>query len=108
MRLPANWRELWTEFATITKEQSDLSDRDAIRGFRDMIRQKRDREDEDGVVLTTAFKRRTALITPNDTSDESGPDKSKKDTRSPEALQMIWREKAGTPAFQAMLVSNFA
>jgi ATP-dependent RNA helicase DHX29 len=105
LRLPPAWRELWSEFATIKKDNADALDRDAIRGFRDMIRKKRDREEEDGVVLTTAFKRR-ALLTPNDTSDESGPEKSAKSTASSEVLQRIWAEKCSSPMYRLMLQSR--
>jgi ATP-dependent RNA helicase DHX29 len=105
LRLPPAWRELWLEFATVKKEQVDSADREAIRGFRDIIREKRDREEEDGVILTTAFKRRGALLTPNDTSDESGPEKTGRSAITPEALQKIWADKSQTPAFQMMLVS---
>lgn len=105
LRLPPVWRELWAEFATLKKEQADSADREAIRAFRDKIREKRDREEEDGVVLTTAFKRRVALLTPNDTSDESGPEKPRKSAIMPEALQRIWLDKCESPAYQTMLVS---
>lgn len=104
LRLPPNWRELWTEYSASVKELSDSKDRDAIRGFRDTVREKRDREEEDGVVLTTAFKRR-ALLTPNDTSDESGPEKPAKFFINSEALQKIWADKSSSPTYQAMLVS---
>jgi ATP-dependent RNA helicase DHX29 len=105
LRLPPAWRELWVELASVKKEQADSADREAIRGFRDTIREKRDREEEDGVVLTTAFKRRGPLITPNDTSDESGPDKPSRSSITPEILKRIWSDKCQSPAYQSMLVS---
>ncbi len=107
LRLPPAWRELWVELASLKKEQADSADREAIRRFRDTIREKRDREEEDGVVLTTAFKRRGALITPNDTSDESGPEKPGRSSITPESLKRIWSEKCQSPAYQSMLVSIF-
>ena len=87
------------------QEQTDSADRVAIRGFRDTIREKRDREEEDGVVLTTAFKRRGALVTPYDTSDESGPEKPGRSSITPENLKRIWADKCQSPAYQMMLVS---
>jgi ATP-dependent RNA helicase DHX29 len=105
LRLPPAWRELWMEFAVLRKEKADALDRDAIRGFRDMIREKRDREEEDGVVLTTSFRRR-ALLTPNDTSDESGPDKPGTSRISPESLQRIWADKCLAPSYQMILQSR--
>jgi ATP-dependent RNA helicase DHX29 len=108
LRLPPAFRDLWVEFTSIKKELGDSADREAIRGFRDTIRAKRDREEGDGVILTTAFKRRGALLTPNDTSDESGPDKSGKSKITPEALQRIWAEKCESHAYKRMLVSRLA
>lgn len=105
LRLPPAWRDFWLELASRKKEQIDSTDREAIRDIRDIIREKRDREEEDGVVLTTAFKRRGALITPNDTSDESGPEKPGKSTITPENLKRIWADKCQSPAYQMMLVS---
>lgn len=106
LRLPPAWREFWVELVSLKKEQADSADREAIRGFRDIIREKRDREEEDGVVLTTAFKRRGALITPNDTSDESGPEKpGGRSSTTPDALKRIWSTKSQSPAYQSMLVS---
>ena len=104
LRLPANWRELWTDYATIKKEQADAIDRDAIREFRDLIREKREREEDDGVILTTAFKRRAALQS-NDPSDESGPEKISKQVLSSEALQRLWHDKSNTHAYKMMEVS---
>ncbi|OBT97212.1 hypothetical protein VE01_04649 [Pseudogymnoascus verrucosus] len=105
LRLPPVWRELWTEFAVARKEKADALDREAIRGFRDTIRQKRDREEEDGVVLTTSFRRR-ALLTPNDTSDESGTETPGSSSVSPETLKRIWHDKSNTPSYQTMRQSR--
>lgn len=105
LRLPPAWRELWMEFAVTKKEKADSLDRDAIRGFRDIIREKRDREEEDGVVLTTGFRRR-ALLTPSDTSDESGPETPCKSGISSDNLRRIWTEKCSAPSYQMMLQSR--
>lgn len=106
LRLPAQWRELWTEFAEVKKDLADEADRNAIREFRDSIRDKREREEEDGVVLTRAFKKRGALLTPSDTENESGPEKSNRTSLSPDTLRSIWFEKCSTPSYQMMLVSE--
>jgi ATP-dependent RNA helicase DHX29 len=105
LRLPPAWRDFWVELASMKKEQTDSADREAIRGFRDTIREKKDREEEDGVVLTTAFKRRGALVTPYDTSDESGPEKPGRSSITPENLKRIWADKCQSTAYQMMLVS---
>jgi ATP-dependent RNA helicase DHX29 len=104
LRLPAVWRDLWTEFADTKKEKTDEIDRNGIRTFRDMVREKRDRELEDGVLIQGAFKNRNGarLL---DNGDDSSADKGNKSNLSPEAYQKIWLDKYNTPSFQTMLVS---
>lgn len=105
LRLPATWRDLWTEFAERKKEKADKADRSAIRIFRDMVREKRDQELEDGVLIQGAFRNRIPART-TDNSDESGPDKSLKSSLTPEAYQKIWTDKFNAPNYQMMLVSH--
>jgi len=106
LRLPATWRDLWTEFADKKKEKSDEADRTALRVFRDMVRKKRDQELEDGVLIHGAFRNRIPAHAA-DNSDESGPDKSVKSSLSAEAYQKIWTDKSNMPNYQTMLVSEF-
>lgn len=105
LRLPAVWRDLWTEFAESKKEKADEADRCVIRTFRDMVREKRDRELEDGVLIQGAFRNRNGAR-PLDNSDESGTDKANKLSFSPDAYQKIWFDKCSTAAFQLMLQSR--
>lgn len=104
-RLPSAWRELWTELAEVMKEQMDSTDREAVGAFRDSVRAKRDRDEEDGVVLTKVFRKR-ANQTPIDTSDESGSDKAPKSLLTQQMLQNIWHLKISTPSYQHMLHSR--
>ena len=104
LRLPAVWRDLWSEFAELKKEKADKLDREAIRMFRGMVRDKRDQELEDGVLIQGAFRNRGPTRAP-DTSDESGPDKSSRSNLTSEAYQNIWAEKSHTQSYQMMLVS---
>lgn len=105
LRLPAVWRDLWTEFADTKKEKTDEADRSVIRTFRDMVREKRDRELEDGVLIQGAFKNRNGAR-PLENGEESGTDRANKATLPPEALQKIWLDKCSTSNFQMMLVSS--
>ena len=104
LRLPATWRDLWTELAESKKEKADELDRETIRIFRDMVRDKRDQELEDGVLIQGAFRNRGSTRAA-DTSDESGPDKSSKSSLASEAYRRIWTEKSNSPSYQSMLVS---
>ncbi|KAI1734157.1 hypothetical protein F4680DRAFT_363357 [Xylaria scruposa] len=106
LRLPAVWRELWSEFAEDRKSQADAADRAAIKDLRTMIRQKQDQELEDGVLLQGAFRGRAAQRALKDGGDESSVDRSGSNAYGPEYYQKIWFDKASTPRFQAMLQSR--
>lgn len=103
LRLPPVWRDLWTEFAETKKEKADEADRTNVRVFRDMVREKKDQELEDGVLIHGAFRNRLSMRIP-DASDESGPDKAGKTMLNPEAYQKIWFDKSKTQSYQLMLV----
>lgn len=105
MRLPPTWRDLWTEFAAAKKERMDETDRDAIRIFRDMVREKRDRELEDGVLIHSAFRNRSAARTP-DNYDEQSADRLSRALLTPEGYKKIWLDKSGSQSYQLMLVSS--
>jgi ATP-dependent RNA helicase DHX29 len=102
LRLPATWRDLWTELAEKKKERLDETDRASVRKFRNMVREKRDQEMEDGVLIQGAFRNRGTRAPDN--SDESGPDKSSKSHVTSEAYQKIWADKSSSPSYQMMLV----
>jgi ATP-dependent RNA helicase DHX29 len=103
LRLPAAWRDLWTELTNLRKEKLDEVDRECIRTFRDMVREKRDQELEDGVLIQGAFRNRGSVRAP-DTSDESGPDKTIRSGLTPDAYQRIWADKSNSHSYQMMLV----
>lgn len=105
LRLPPAWRDLWTEFADTKKEKDDEIDRNAIRTFRDMVRDKRDQELEDGVLIHGAFRNRSSARTP-DINDEQTVDKSARSSLSSEEYQKIWLDKSSSPSYQMMLVSG--
>ena len=102
LRLPATWRDLWTEFAEKKKERVDETDRASVRIFRDMVRKKRDQEEEDGVLIRGAFRNRGTPRGPE--NNENGVDKSSRSLLAPEAYQRIWTEKFSSPSYQMMLV----
>lgn len=104
LRLPPTWRDLWTELAGAKKERADEADRSTIRKFRDMVREKRDQEEEDGVLIQGAFRNRNATRAPEN-GDDSGTDKPARATLTPEAYQQIWFDKSSTQSYRMMLVS---
>ncbi|KAI1770617.1 P-loop containing nucleoside triphosphate hydrolase protein [Hypoxylon cercidicola] len=103
MRLPAVWRELWSEFAEERKNQIDTADRIAIKDLRAMVRQKQDQELEDGVLLQGAFRGRASQRNTNETGEEYSVERAIPNGLGPEYYQKIWADKSSTPRFQAML-----
>jgi ATP-dependent RNA helicase DHX29 len=104
LRLPPIWRDLWMEFVTLKKDQSDSEDRSAIKLLRDAVRDKRDREEEDGVVLMQAFMKRSANNSANDTGEESGPENAGPTSADNDSIRTQWTQKCSTPSYVKMMV----
>ncbi len=107
MRLPAVWRDLWTELAEEKKAQEDAVDRETVRELRAMVRRRQDQELEDGVILQGAFRGRASQRNATDTTDEPALERTGRNMPVPEYYQKIWADKASTPKFQVMLVCTF-
>ncbi|KAI0146271.1 helicase associated domain-containing protein [Xylariaceae sp. FL1272] len=103
LRLPAVWRDLWSEMAAERKNQLDAADRLEIKDIRALIRQKEDKELEDGVIISTAFRGRGAQRAAKDGSDDSATDRAGGSGLPPEYYHKIWYDKCTTPRFQEML-----
>ncbi|KAI9772082.1 MAG: hypothetical protein M1840_001370 [Geoglossum simile] len=106
LRLPSVWRDLWGEFLETYNERINEADRDELRDIKALVQNKLDNEDNEGVILTSAFQKRNAtaddkgIITQKDTSvDTYG-------NQTPERLKEIWRQKSSTYNFQKMLNSR--
>ncbi|CAJ2503059.1 Uu.00g104530.m01.CDS01 [Anthostomella pinea] len=106
LRLPAAWREFWSELAEDKKSQMDSTDRSAVKELRALIRQKQDQELEDGVLLQGAFRGRALQRNVNDVGDDANADRANHHLFGPEYYQRIWAEKSNTPRFHAMLQSR--
>jgi ATP-dependent RNA helicase DHX29 len=102
LRLPAVWRELWTEFSETKKQQEDETDKAQIKRLRDLVRDNHGKFEND-VVLSENFKRR------NGNSKPAEPAEAIQDAGqrvSAETLSRLWKEKSSTPAFQKMTESR--
>ncbi|PSR89054.1 pre-mRNA-splicing factor ATP-dependent RNA helicase PRP22 [Coniella lustricola] len=103
LRLPAQFRSLWTEYAEARKNEMDAQDRAAIKALRSLVRKRRDQEEEDGVLLQGAFRGRN--------NGRSGAEAAetlaeKRASGGPEYYQGIWYKKMNTPKYQNMLQSR--
>ena len=104
LRLPATWRGLWKEYSDKRKEKIEEIDRASVRVFRNMVRKRRDQEEEDGILIHGAFRKR-GTPKAQDIS-VNGVDKSLRSQLAPEMYQSIWAEKCSSRNYQKMLVSS--
>ena len=77
LRLPAVWRDLWTELAEDKKNQLDSQDRVVVRRLRDLVRKKQDQELEDGVIIQGAFRGRATAKSSHNPSEAGSQDRAK-------------------------------
>ncbi|KAJ9198010.1 hypothetical protein DTO164E3_3934 [Paecilomyces variotii] len=102
LRLPAVWRDLWGEFASLRKEQEDESDKKTVRGLKYLIQECTGKSEHD-VVLTHNFRKRNGNggeVEPSTKQRPSG------NVGPSDELASIWRAKASTPAFNRMVQSR--
>lgn len=104
LRLPATWKDLWSELAEAKKNKADEKDRETVRHLRDMVQKRAEQELEDGVILPGALKGRVQGKNLTD-SDHSDHERAKRQPFGPEYYQNIWLKKCQSPRFQQMLVS---
>lgn len=104
LRLPPAWRDLWFELAEAKKNMLDAEDRTVVRGLRALVRQRRDQELEDGVILQGAFRGRGAAKSSQDAGENGTQDRSKHNANGGDVYRKIWADKSSTRKFQTMLV----
>lgn len=98
MRLPAVWRDLWTEFSDIRKLQEDEADKQTVKDLRKLVRENK-YSFEDDLVLSDNFRRRNgASVKPGTPVKGPGREELGPDDR----LRKIWAGKSSTPSFQRM------
>lgn len=103
LRLPSQWRDLWNEYAEAKKNEMDAQDRAAIRELRTLVRKRRDQEEEDGVVLSGAFRGRNNGRHGTENSDAVA---EKRASIEPSFYQNIWQRKISSHKYQMMLQSR--
>ncbi|OJJ31738.1 hypothetical protein ASPWEDRAFT_118185 [Aspergillus wentii DTO 134E9] len=99
LRLPAIWRELWTEFANAKKTQEDEIDKNTVKDIKKLV-QDNHGSFEDDVVLSDNFRRRNVASSRPETPQKVT---SKDKLGFDEQLKRIWMEKTATPSFNRMI-----
>ncbi|KAL4889791.1 hypothetical protein BDV59DRAFT_103814 [Aspergillus ambiguus] len=99
LRLPAVWRELWTELANAKKLQEDEADKKTVKNLKQLI-QENHGTFEDDVVLSDNFRRRNGTPSKTDVLSKAV---NGKESGHDDQLQRLWMDKTSTPAFQRMI-----
>ncbi|PWY93317.1 ATP dependent RNA helicase [Aspergillus sclerotioniger CBS 115572] len=99
LRLPAVWRELWTEFANAKKVQEYEADKKVVKSLKNLV-QDNHGVFEDDVVLSHNFRRRNGASSKPESPvrGASAKDNSGLDVE----LTRIWAEKSSTASFHYM------
>lgn len=105
LRLPAVWRDLWSELAETKKSVSDAQDRTVVKELRGIIRQRLDQELEDGVILQGAFRGR-GNNKPQGEANEGTQGRLKQNIGNGDIMRTIWADKSGSHKYQQMLVCH--
>ncbi|AEO59389.1 hypothetical protein MYCTH_2307634 [Thermothelomyces thermophilus ATCC 42464] len=104
LRLPATWKDLWSEYAEANKSRADEADRNLVRHIRDLVRKRVEQELEDGVLIQ-GFKGRGQSRNQAD-SDHSDQERLKRQPNDAEYYRNVWLQKSSSPKFQQMLASR--
>lgn len=100
LRLPAVWRELWTEFSVLKRTQEDEVDKNALRDLKRLV-QENQGTFEDDVVLLDNFRRRNGNGS-KPGSPSKGPSRDSYFGQD-EQLRAAWNAKSSTPSFERMM-----
>ena len=99
MRLPAVWRDLWSEFSGLREERLNALDREEVRGIRRILEQRPDEEKHEG------FKIETKGSKGQEQRSESNEDSTSNAVHPIDhgALRALWQRISTTPFYQRML-----
>ena len=101
LRLPAIWREFWTELLLCKKEQDDAKDREVLRELGGMI-DEYDRQIEEGSNPSISLKPSKHSVTEPGVSKPPGLPA----VVVPEEIKSSWSSKASTTSYQNSLASR--
>ena len=103
LRLSPAWRDLWFVLSEQRKVRAEVADRTTVRMLREIVRDQMTADDEEDVVLTHNFVKRTnggeGPVTSVATQEKTEVTVVEKQ----EQMKAIWMAKVSSPAYQRML-----
>lgn len=107
IRLPTVWRGVWFEFAEVERDRVESEDRETLRLLRNMVRERIERDEEEGIVLLDKFRKRGSNLGGTNSTPEERPatpqDISAADSSR---LKLLWAQKASTAPYKRMLTAR--
>ena len=100
LRLPSNWRNVWSDLSEQSKSQIEAEERTNARVLRDMVRHYNENNDDEEIVHTKNFRNRAEGMKQQN-GDVNPSDVNT--TINAEALYSVWSAKSSSPAYARML-----
>ncbi|CAI7651141.1 unnamed protein product, partial [Penicillium manginii] len=101
LRLPAVWRDLWTEFSSLKKTQEDDIDKEVVKDLKRLVQENQSTFEDDVVLLDNFRKRNGVGSKPG--SPMRGPTRDVGYLGQDDQLREIWAAKSSTPSFHRMM-----
>ncbi|KAJ5802296.1 uncharacterized protein N7503_004746 [Penicillium pulvis] len=101
LRIPAVWRDLWTEFSNLKKTQEDEVDKSTVKNLKLLV-QENQGTFEDDVVLLDNFRKRNGNGVKS-ASPMRGNARENNYLGEDERLREAWHAKASAPSFHKMM-----
>jgi ATP-dependent RNA helicase DHX29 len=101
LRLPAVWRDLWTEFSSLKKTQEDEIDKEVVRDLKRLVQENQSTFEDDVVLLDNFRKRNGVGSKPG--SPMRGPTRDVGYLGHDDQLPEAWAAKSSTPSFHRMM-----
>lgn len=103
LRLPPAFRDLYQELVESRREKRDAADRENIKSLRELIRHQTEKDDDEDVILTAAFRNRQKGLSGISTPVEGEMKEVRGNMEESEALKELWARKTSTQAYQKIL-----
>jgi ATP-dependent RNA helicase DHX29 len=102
LKLGATWRELWTELMEFCKGFRDAEDRETVKLMRKVLQTQLEREEEDGIVLSVAIRRREPFSKIANGTPSPAP-KLKTGGSSFAAVKRLWDHRIASANYDSMV-----
>ncbi|KAJ5946763.1 hypothetical protein N7454_003602 [Penicillium verhagenii] len=101
LRIPAVWRDLWTEFSELKKTQEDEVDKTTVKNLKLLVQENQGTFEDDVVLLDNFRKRNGNGVKP--ATPMKGNSRDNNFIGGDDRLREAWHAKASAPSFHKMM-----